>query len=109
MGIVHYGDAKNVVICNGENNFIKNKNMALLIIKIVLIILMIRVIVLSVGHLIVIFYNEATKMAIEQITKDPEDYVRTDHICKFMYNMIWVVVFIKLLYAAFYGHIDINI
>jgi len=83
--------------------------MALTIIKIVLIILMIRLIGLSIGHLIVAFYNEATKMAVEEITKDPEDYVRKDHICKFMYNMIWVVVFIKLLYATFSGHIDINI
>ena len=82
--------------------------MVLTIIKIVLIILMIRVIVLTIGHLVVVFYNEATKKAVEQITKDPEDYVKTDHICKFMYNMIWIVVFIKLLYAAFTGHIEIN-
>jgi len=82
--------------------------MALTIVKIVLIVLMIRVIVLSIGHLIVTFYNEATKMAVEQIIKDPEDYVKTDHICKFMYNMVWIVVFIKLLYAAFSGHIEIN-
>ena len=47
-------------------------------------------------------------MAVEQITKDPEEYVRTDHICKFMYNMIWIVVFIKLLYAAFNGNVTIN-
>ena len=82
--------------------------MTLTIIKIVLIILMIRVIGLSIGHLVTAFWDPATKMAVEQITKDPEDYVRTDHICKFMYNMIWIVVFIKLLYAAFSGHIEIN-
>ena len=82
--------------------------MALLIIKIVLIILMIRVIGLTIGHLVTVFWDPATKMAVEQITKDPEDYVKTDHICKFMYNMIWIVVFFKLLYAAFSGHIEIN-
>ena len=82
--------------------------MTLTIIKIVLIILMVRVIVLTLGHLVTVFWDPATKMAVEQITKDPEDYVRTDHICKFMYNMIWIVVFIKLLYAAFSGHIEIN-
>ena len=82
--------------------------MVLTIIKIVLIILIVRVIVLTIGHLVTVFYDPATKMAVEQITKDPEDYVRTDHICKFMYNMIWIVVFIKLLYAAFSGHIEIN-
>lgn len=82
--------------------------MTLTIIKIVLIILMIRVIGLTIGHLVTVFWDPATKMAVEQITKDPEDYVRTDHICKFMYNMIWIVVFFKLLYAAFIGHIEIN-
>lgn len=82
--------------------------MTLTIIKIVLIILMIRVIGLTIGHLVTIFWDPATKMAVEQITKDPEDYVKTDHMCKFMYNMIWIVVFFKLLYAAFTGHIEIN-
>lgn len=82
--------------------------MTLTIIKIVLIILMIRVIGLTIGHIVTVFWDPATKMAVEQITKDPEDYVKTDHICKFMYNMIWIVVFFKLLYAAFSGHIEIN-
>lgn len=82
--------------------------MTLTIVKIVLIILMIRVIALTIGHLSIVFYNEATKMAVDQITKDPEDYVKKDHICKFMYNMIWIVVFIKLLYAAFSGHLEIH-
>jgi len=82
--------------------------MILTIIKIVLIILIVRVIVLTIGHLVTVFYDPATKMAVEQITKDPEDYIKTDHMCKFMYNMIWIVVFIKLLYAAFTGHVEIN-
>ena len=82
--------------------------MALIVIKIVLIVLIVRAIALSIGHLSVVFYDEATKMAVEQITKDPEEYVRTDHICKFMYNMIWIVVFIKLIIAAFNGNIVIN-
>ena len=78
------------------------------IIKIILIVLLLRVIILSIGHLATIYYDPATKIAVEQITKDPEDYVKTDHMCKFMYNMIWVVVFIRLLYAAFNGNIEIN-
>lgn len=83
-------------------------NMGLIIIKIVVIILLIRVIALSIGHLIIVFYDEANKMAVEKITKDPENYVKTDHMCKFMYNMIWIVIFVKLLYAAFIGHITIE-
>ena len=82
--------------------------MALTIIKIVLIILMIRVIGLTIGHLVIVFWDYATKLEVERITKNPEEYIKTDHMCKFMYNMIWIVVFIKLLYAAFTGHIQIN-
>jgi len=82
--------------------------MALTIIKIVLIILMIRVIGLTIGHLVVVFWDYATDYAVKQIMENPEEYVRTEHICKFMYNMIWIAVFIKLLYAAFSGHIILN-
>lgn len=82
--------------------------MTIIIIKIVLIVLLLRVIALTVGHLIVVFYKDATKMAVKEIMKDPEDFVRSEHMCKFMYNMIWILLFIKLLYAAFTGHITIN-
>ena len=82
--------------------------MTLTIIKIVSIILMIRLIALTIGHLVIVFWNPATKMAAEQITKDPEEYVRTDHICKFMYNMVWLAIFIKLLICAFSGKIIIS-
>lgn len=82
--------------------------MALTIIKIVLIILMIRLIALTIGHLVTVFWNPATKIVVEEITKDPEGYVRTDHICKFMYNMIWLVIFINLLICAFSGKIIIS-
>jgi hypothetical protein len=82
--------------------------MILIIIKIVLIILLVRVIALTIGHLTIVFWDHATKMGVDEIMKNPEEYVRTEHMCKFMYNMIWIAVFIKLLYAAFTGHIEIN-
>ena len=82
--------------------------MALTIIKIVLILLMIRVIGLTIGHLVIVFWDYATDYAVKQIMENPEEYVRTEHICKFMYNMIWIVVFIQLLRAAFSGHIILN-
>ena len=82
---------------------------ALLIIKIILIVLLIRIIVLSLIHLIISFYDEATKIAVDEILKDPKEYVRYDHICKFMVNMIWLIIFIKLLIIAFNGNIDISV
>ncbi len=80
----------------------------ILIIKIVLIILLVRVLALTIGHLTIVFWDHATKMGVEQIRENPEEYVRTEHMCKFMYNMIWIAIFFKLLYAAFSGHIEIN-
>ena len=82
--------------------------MTIIIIKIVLVVLLLRVIALTVGHLIVVFCKDATKIAVNEIIKDPEDFVRSEHMCKFMYNMIWILLFIKLLYGAFTGHITIN-
>ena len=82
--------------------------MTLIIIKIVLFILLIRIIFLTIGHLVIVFYKDATKMAVKEIMEDPEDFVRSEHMYKFMYNMIWILLFIKLLYAAFTGHITIN-
>ena len=82
--------------------------MTIIIIKIVLVVLLLRVITLTVGHLIVVFYKDATKMAVKEIMKDPEDFVISEHMCKFMYNMIWIVVFIRLLIAAYNERIIIN-
>lgn len=82
--------------------------MEILIFKIVVIILLIRVIVLSVGHLLLVFYDEATKMAVEEILKDPAKYIRDEHIGTFFTNMIWVIIFISLLIAAFKGNVTIS-
>ena len=82
--------------------------MSLTIIKIVLIILMVRIIALTIGHLVIIFWDPATKMAVEQITKDPEEYVRGEHMERFFYNMIWLVIFINLLICAFTDKIIIS-
>lgn len=37
--------------------------------------------------------------------KNPEQYVRYDHLSIFMTNMIWAVVIISLIVAAFSGNI----
>ena len=82
--------------------------MTLLIIKIVLIILLIRIIFYELAHLGCIFWDYGTQSMVDEILKDPHKYVRDDHMCKFMYNMIWIVVFIQLLIAAYNGRIIIN-
>lgn len=82
--------------------------MEILIFKIVVICLLIRVIGLIIGHLTIVFWDYANKMAVDQILENPEKYVRDEHICKFMNDMIWVMLFISLLVAAFKGNITIN-
>ena len=82
--------------------------MEILIFKIVVIILLIRVILLSVGHLAIVFWDEATKMAVEELLKNPAKYIRDEHIGTFFTNMIWVMIFISLLIAAFKGNVTIS-
>ena len=79
--------------------------MELLIFKIIVIGCLIRLIFLQIGHLTVAFYKEANKMQVDEILKDPEKYVRYDHIEKFIDNMFWVVIFIILIIAAFSGNV----
>ena len=82
--------------------------MGLLVFKIILIILTIRIIWLIIGHLIITFWDKATEDYVTEILKDPKGYVREDHACKFMYDMIWLYLFIKILIGAFTGQITIN-
>lgn len=82
--------------------------MEILIIKIILIILLIRVIVLTIGHLVIVFYDEATKMAVDELLKDPMKYIRDEHMSTFFTNMIWIMFFISLLISTFKGNITIN-
>jgi len=82
--------------------------MEILIVKIILIILLVRVIVLSIGHLTIVFYDEATKLAVKELLKDPERYLKDEHLGIFFTNMIWVMIFISLLVSAFKGNIIIS-
>lgn len=82
--------------------------MEILIVKIILIILLVRVITLSIVHLMIVFYDEATKIAVDKLLKDPVKYIRDEHICTFFTNMIWITFFTSLLISAFKGNITIN-
>ena len=75
--------------------------MELLIFKIIVIGCLIRLIFLQVGHLYIAFNKEGNKMQVDEILKDPEKYVRYDHLSIFMTNMIWAVFIIALIVAAF--------
>ena len=82
--------------------------MEILIFKIVVIILLIRVIALSIGHLLIVFWNEGTKMAVEELLKNPIKYIKDEHIGIFYTNMIWVMIFVILLIGVFKGNITFN-
>ena len=79
--------------------------MELLIFKIIVIGCLIRLIFLQIGHLYIAFSKEGNKMQVDEILKDPEKYVRYDHLEMFMTNMIWLVFIIALIVAAFIGHV----
>lgn len=79
--------------------------MELLIFKIIVIGCLIRLIFLQVGHLFIAFNKEGNKMQVDEILKDPEKYVKYDHLETFMNNMIWAVFIIALIVAAFSGNV----
>ena len=79
--------------------------MELLLFKIITIGCLIRLILLQVGHLYTAFSEYGNKMQVDEILKDPEKYVRYDHLEMFMTNMIWLVFIIALIVAAFSGNV----
>ena len=79
--------------------------MELLIFKIIVIGCLIRLIFLQIGHLYISFNKEGNKMQVDEILKDPEKYVKWDHLETFMTNMIWLVFIIALIVAAFSGNV----
>lgn len=82
--------------------------MNLLILKIVLIFLTLRILWLIIKNLTITFWDKATKDYAAEILKDPENYVREEHMCKFMVDMIWLYLFIKALIGVYAGQITIN-
>lgn len=80
----------------------------LLILKIVLIALLLRIIWLIIFHLSVVFWDKATENEINRIFKNPKEYVRVEHIRSFMYDTVWLYIFIKLIICEFSGQITID-
>ena len=78
------------------------------IFKIALVFLTIRIIILIVGHLYIVFFKEANELAVRKILENPQEYVRTDHMCKFMYDMVWFYIFVQLLLGVFSGNLIIS-
>lgn len=81
---------------------------SLLILKIILIALLLRIIWLIIYHLFVVFYDKATEDIISEILKNPKEYIRSEHMCSFLYDMVWLYIFIKLTICAFSGQITID-
>lgn len=82
--------------------------MELLIFKFFLIVIVIRIIYLMIFHLFIVFYDKATDDAVNDILNNPREYVRTDHMFKFMCDMILFFIFLKLLWCIFSGNVTIN-
>ena len=75
--------------------------MELLIFKIFLIAITIIIIYLAISHLFVVFYDKATDDTVNDILNDPRKYVQADHMCKFMYDMIWLYIVVRILLYVF--------
>ena len=82
--------------------------MELIILKIILYILIIRIIILTVEHLAIVFSDKNIENEIANILKNPYEYVRAEHMRKFLTNMFWLYIFIRLIITAYSENIVFN-
>lgn len=78
--------------------------MEMTIIYIVLIVLLLGILWHILCHLMVIFHQDTTDIYVKKILGDPYKYVRTEEMCYFMRNMVYLFFVCELLFAACNGN-----
>ena len=78
------------------------------VIKILLVIATISLIFHMICNLLAMFWNTATKELVGQILLDPTKHVRFEEASNFFRNVIYLMIVLWLLTAAFNGSIKIS-
>ena len=78
--------------------------MEMTIIYIVLIVLLLGILWHIFYHLTVVFHKDTTDACIKEVLKDPYRYVRTEEMCYFVRNMVYLFFVCVLLFAACNGN-----
>ena len=74
------------------------------IIYIVLVVLLLGILWHIFYHLTVVFHKDTTDACIKEVLKDPYRYVRTEEMCYFVRNMVYLFFVCILLFAACNGN-----
>lgn len=78
--------------------------MEMVIIYTILIILLIGIVWHIFIHLMVVFHKDTTDICVKKVMENPYNYVRTEEMCYFMRNMIYLSLVCTLLFAACNGN-----
>lgn len=79
-----------------------------IIVYIVLTVLLIGITWHIFGHLMIIFHSDTTDLAVKEVLKDPHKYMRYEHMCYFMRNMVYLFFILMFLVAACKGNLTIK-
>ena len=82
--------------------------MEMTFIYIVLIFLILGIIWHIFCHLMTVFHQDTTDLYVKKITENPYKYVKTEEMCYFMRNMVYLFFTCSLLYAACNGNMKIE-
>lgn len=79
-----------------------------IIVYIVLVALFIGILWHIFGHLMIVFHPGTTDLAVKEVLKDPHKYMRYEHMCYFMRNMVYLFFMSMFLTAACTGNMIIK-
>ena len=79
--------------------------MAMTIIYIVLVVFLLGIIWHIFCHLLVVFHKDTTDWYVKKVLEDPYEYVKTEEMCYFIRNMVYLFFVGQLLFAACNGNL----
>jgi len=79
--------------------------MAMTIIYIVLVVFLLGIIWHIFCHLLVVFHKDTTDLYVKKVMEDPYEYVKTEEMCYFFRNMVYLYFVGQLLFAACNGNL----
>ena len=78
--------------------------MGMTIIYIVLIVLLLGILWHIFCHLMIVFHQDTTDLYVKKVMEDPYRYVKDEHMCYFIRNMVCLFFVCMLLFAACNGN-----
>lgn len=82
--------------------------MEMIIIYTILIVLLIGTVLHIFFHLMAVFHQDTTDICVKKVMENPYNYVRTEEMCYFFRNMVYLFFVIVLLFAACNGNMKFD-